>query len=201
MSKRRLTHREQLRKMIKAAEPGSILSNELAAVQAIILKPKYRATTELLNLLKPVLQQETKWFITTIFESVRDERIIRPLMRAMQAPENTKCRSFFLWPLIKYDCTKHLKFFVNFIDKLDEPGEAMMVSIEVIRAMKGPFEPILARKSIRKLLAETTVLMDAETKMQTEAFRLEAADFIMAKYFNQTRKAFWQERGGSVIIF
>lgn len=200
MSKRRLTHRERLRKMINEAESNSVLSNELAAVQAIILKPRRQATTELLNFLNPALQQETKWFITMVFESVRDERIIRPLMRAAQAPENAKCKSYFLWPLTKYDCTKHLSFFVNFIAKLDEPGEAMMVSIEVIRAMKGPFEPVLARKSIRKLLAEIKVPMDAETKLQTEAFRLEAADFIMAKYFNCTRKAFWQERNGSVTI-
>ena len=76
----------------------------------------------------------------------------------------------------------------------------MMVAIEVVRAMKGPFEPALARRCIRQLLAEIKVPMDAETKLQTEAFRLEAADFIMAKYFNQTRKAFWQERNGSVSI-
>ena len=200
MSKRRLTHREQLRKMIKEAEPGSILSNELMIVQAIIFQPKYQSTTGLLSFLKPALQQETKWFITMILESARDERIIRPLMRAVQAPENANCRSYFLWPLTKYDCTKHLSFFVNFTVKLDEPGEAMMVSIEVIRAMKGPFESVLARKNIRKLLAEIKAPMDVETKLQAEALRLEAADFIMAKYFNQTRKAFWQERGGSVAI-
>lgn len=186
--------------MLKEAPFGSGLRTELEAAQVCLKKPKKQAVTALLQLLKPTLHQETKWFITKVLESIGDERIIKPMMKAAQAPENSKVSSLFLWPLTKYDCTKHLAYFVNHIVKLEEPGEAMMVCIMIIRAMKGPFEPALARKSIRKLLAETKVPADDETKLQTEAFRLEAADFIMAKYFNSTRKAFWVERNGSVDI-
>lgn len=148
MSKRRLTHREQLRNMIKEAESDSILNAELVDIQISLEKPRYQAVTELIKLLKVSSQRDTQWFISKVFGTVKDERVIQPLMRAAQASENKNYRSTFLWALEKYDCTKHLSFFVNFITELDDPDEAMMVSIEIIRAMKGPFEPILARKSI-----------------------------------------------------
>ncbi|MET4073852.1 hypothetical protein [Hymenobacter sp. UYCo722] len=200
MSKRKLTHSQELRKLLQEAESDSVLVTELEAVQKCLNKPKKAGVPALLKVLKPSLHRTTKCFITKVLESLRDERIIRPMMMAVRAPENVKIRSYFLWPLVKYDCTKHLSYFVEIIVKLEEPGEAMMVCIMIIRAMKGPFEPEMARKSIRKLLAETNRDVDLELKLQTEAFRLEAADFIMAKYFNSTRKAFWVERNGSVDI-
>ena len=76
----------------------------------------------------------------------------------------------------------------------------MIVAVMVIRAMKGPFDPVMARKSIRALLAEISMPMTAEWKEQTEALRLEAADYIMAKYFNGMSKQYWQERKGSITI-
>ncbi|GAA4045556.1 hypothetical protein GCM10022409_34490 [Hymenobacter glaciei] len=200
MNKRKLTRRQELQNLLQEAESDSILVAELEAVQVCLNKPKHKAVGALLRMLCPSLRRTTKWFITKVLESIKDERIIRPMMRAAQAPENAEVRSYFLWPLIKYDCTKHLAYFVNFIVKIEDPGEAMMICIMIIRAMKGPFEPELARKSIRKLLAETKRPADMEMKVQTEAFRLEAADFIMAKYFNATRRTFWLERNGSVPI-
>lgn len=76
----------------------------------------------------------------------------------------------------------------------------MMVAIMIIKSMKGPFDPVIARKCIRILLAEVKAPMAAEWKEQTEAFRLEAADYIMAKYFNSVSKQFWQPRNDSVPI-
>jgi hypothetical protein len=200
MSKQKLTHKERLRQMIEAAEADPILSVELIAVQECIAKPKPQVVTALLKLLKPSLHQSTKWFITMVLETIKDDRIIRPMLKAAKAPENATCRSFFLWPLTNYDCTKHLAFFADFIVSLHEPNEAMMVAIMIVRAMKGPFEPAIARKSIRKLLVEVKNPMPAEWKIETEAYRLEAADFIMAKYFNHTAKVFWKPRNGSVPI-
>ena len=52
MSKRRLTHREQLRKMMKEAEPNSVLSAELEVVRISIEKSKCQAITELIRLLR-----------------------------------------------------------------------------------------------------------------------------------------------------
>ena len=76
----------------------------------------------------------------------------------------------------------------------------MMVAVMVIRNMKGPFEPRVVRKSIRKLLTEVKVPTDADMKLRTEALRLEAADDIMVKYLNYMRKAYWNEIKGSITI-
>ena len=59
--------------------------------------------------------------------------------------------------------------------------------------MKGPVEPSVARKNIRKLLAETILSISETNKVELDAFKLEAADSIMAKYFNHTLKIFWVE--------
>jgi len=102
------------------------------------------------------LQRETQWFIGKVFSTAKDERVIRPLMRAMKAPQNSTHTCNFLWPLESYGCIKHLSFFVDTFLKHNDAGEAVWACIEIIRAMKGPFEPSVARKNIRKLLAETT---------------------------------------------
>lgn len=200
MSKRRLTNSEQLRKLLKENQSDSTLIAELKAVEIIIGNPRHLAVPALIKFLTPDLQHLTKWFIAQVFEKIRDERIIRPMMRAAIAPANDGYRANFLWPLLKYDCTEHLKFFANFIVTVRNPTEAMMVAVMIIREMKGPFEPAVARICIRKLLAEVKMPLEAEWKLQTEAFRLEAADFIMAKYFNQMRQAYWKPRNGSVPI-
>lgn len=162
--------------------------------------PRQLAIPALIKFLTPDLQHSTKWFIAQVFEKIRDERIIRPMMRAAAAPENDGYRANFLWPLLKYDCTEHLKFFTDFIVTLPNPAEAMMVAVMIIREMKGPFESAVARSCIRKLLAEVKTPTSAEWKLQTEAFRLEAADYIITKYFNQMRQAYWKPRSGSVPI-
>ena len=198
MSKRRLTHREQLRKMLREAEPNSVLSAELEVVQTSLEKPRRQAITELIRLLRLSTNRDTQWFITNVLETAKDERVIRPLLRAAQAPENDGYSANYLWALMKYDCTKHLDSLVKLISGYDEPGEPMMVCNQVIRAMKGPFEPVIARKNIRKLLAESRMPIDAEMKLQSEALKLEAADFIMVSYFNYTCKVFWKERNGSI---
>ena len=59
--------------------------------------------------------------------------------------------------------------------------------------MKGPVEPSVARKNIRKLLAETILSISETNKVELDAFKLEAADSIMAKHFNHTLKTFWVE--------
>ena len=195
MSKRRLTYREQLRKMIKEAEPNSVLSAELEAVRISIEKSKRQAITELIRLLKSSTHQDTKWFIARVLGTAKDERVIRPLMRAVQAPENKNYHSNFIWPLAKYDCTKHLDFFVNFMVRCDGPDESMMSCIPVIKSMKGPFEPVSLRKNIRKLLADRIVDADLELQLASEAFKVDAADSLMAIYFNYYYKAYWKDWG------
>lgn len=96
MGKKRITRRQRLRTLIEEAAPGSTLKYELVAVQNILAKPKEQALTQLLRFLKPSLHNETKWIIGWTLEIVNDERIIRPMIRALQAPENTSRTSYFL---------------------------------------------------------------------------------------------------------
>ncbi len=108
MSKRRLTNREQLRKMLNEAEPGSILHSELLVVQASLEKPKPQSISELLKLLRVFTQRETQWFIARVLGTAEDPRVIRPLLRAALAPENATHSCNFLWPLENYDCTAYV---------------------------------------------------------------------------------------------
>ncbi|HEX8659296.1 MAG TPA: hypothetical protein VF690_17285 [Hymenobacter sp.] len=179
--------------MQKEAEPSSALSAELEVVRISLKKANNQAIPELIKLLKSSSEHKTKCLIGAILGDAKDERVVRPLIRAVQQPENKNYSCNFLWPLEKYDCTKHLNFFVNTLLKYDEAGEAVWACVEIIRAMKGPFEPQVARRNIRKLLAEPKPSLEAETRAELAAFRLEAADYIMAKYFNYTLKTFWTD--------
>lgn len=85
-----------MRSMIAEAEPGSILHTELVTVRDILSKPKEKALPQLLRFLKPSLHPETKWMIGWTLETVKDERIIRPMIRALQAPENANRSNYFL---------------------------------------------------------------------------------------------------------
>lgn len=152
MSKRRLTNREQLRKSLREAAPDSILYRELVSVQASIEKPREKAVPELIKLLKVATTQVAKHYIAAVLGSVKDPRAIRPLMQAAVSPENENYSSNFLWPLEKYDCTRHLDFFVNFLLDHDDPGEAAFACGYVIAAMRGPFEPQKVKRNIRSLL-------------------------------------------------
>jgi hypothetical protein len=190
MSKRKLTNREQLRKRLKEAEPTSILYQELVVVQASIEKPREKAVPELIKLLRVVTTQVAKHFIATILGSSKDPRAIRPLMRAAVAPENENYSSNFLWPLEKFDCMKHLPFFVSFMLNCDGPGEAMMACCYVIAAMKGPFEAGAVKRNIRKLLSPTPPLPEQELALAYEHFKMSAADHLMSAYFLQVARQY-----------
>ena len=131
MSKRRLTHGQQLQKMQKEAEPDSLLSQELKAVRIALEKPKNQAINGLIKLLKSSLQRETQWFIGKVFSTAKDEWVTRPLMRATKAPQNSTQACNFPWSLENYDCTKHLSFFVDTLLKHNDAGEAVWACIEI----------------------------------------------------------------------
>lgn len=193
MSKRRLTHQEQLGKMIKGADPSSILSTELATVQLSLVKPRRQAVTELIKLLKTVSQRETQWFIGKVFATVKDERVIRPLLHAALAPQNATHRSNFLWPLENYDCSRYVGQLVKLLLSRLDYDEVVWACVKIIRAMKGPLEPAVARRLIRQLLAEVKTEMDPNDLIALHAIRLEAADKIMALYSNDTLRTFWNK--------
>lgn len=185
MSVRRLTNQEQLRKMLKEAMPGSVLQAELSAVQVAIIKPRRQGVTDLIKLLKSSTQRETQWFIGKVFGTAKDERVIRPLMKAAQDPANENYQTRFLWPLEHYDCTQHLNFFVDFMLKCEDPSESMLACFYVIAAMKGPFEATVVKRNIRKLLRPTPPLPEQDMALQSEHFKMSAADYLMSAYFLQ----------------
>jgi hypothetical protein len=190
MSKRQLTNREQLRKNLREAEPNSILHQELLTVQTCIEKPRAKAVPELIKLLKVTTTQEAKHFIAAILGSTKDLRVIQPLMQAAVAPENENYNSNFLWPLEKFDCTKHLNFFVNFMLSRNDPGEAMLACSYVIMAMKGPFVAQNVKKNIKKLLNARPTQDDPDLQLQAEHFLMGAADHLMEQYFLQVARAY-----------
>jgi hypothetical protein len=190
-----MTYREQLQQMLQEAAPTTILHAELTAVQVVVNKPREQVVKGLLKILKPTLHQDTKWFIGMVLEKYMDESMVGPLIKAANAPGNAKCSGFFLSPLIKYDCTKHLSTVVNIMLKCDGADENMLTCIPVIQAMKGPFEPVELRRNIRKLLGKGSAQPDSELQLAAEAFKAQAADFLMAKYFNHYFKVYWKDWG------
>ena len=202
MSKRSLTTRQQLRKDLKAAETGSILHNELATLLAIMAMPATKSAPALLKLVKSATTQAAKHHAAKLLAATKDPQIIRPMMQAAVAPENEGYSSGYLWPLElhNFDCTAFLPQFVNLLLTRTGFDEVTWVCIELIRKMKGPFEPVVARKCIRKLLAEIKQPLTSKELTATHANRLEAADRIMCTYFNQTAKTYWAKwnKGESV---
>jgi hypothetical protein len=190
MSKRQLTNREQLRKNLTKAEPNSVLHQELIAVKVSIEKPREKAVPELVKLLKAAKTQVAKHFIAAFLGSSRDSRAIRPLMQAAVAPENENYSSNFLWPLEKFDCTKHLDFFVNFMLSQADPDEAMCACGYVIAAMQGPFNAQKVKRAIRKLLAAKPIRDDSAMQLQAEHFRMGAAEHLMERYFLQVAREY-----------
>lgn len=179
--------------MLKEAQPDSVLYKELLAVQACIEKPREKAVPVLIKLLKSATTQVAKHCIAKILGSTKDSRVVIPLIRAANSHENEGFKSGYLWPLESnnYDCTQYLTQLVNLLLTRTGYDEITWVCIELIRKMKGPFEPVVARKCVRRLLAEIKKPLTQEELISTHANRLEAADRIMCTYFNQTAKTYW----------
>lgn len=202
MSKHSLTNRQQLHKELKKAEIGSTLHEEIKILIGIITPSGKRIIPPLLKALKSSTTQTAKHHTARILAVTKDSQVIRPLLRAAAAPENEGYRSGYLWPLElhNFDCTAFLPQVVNLLLTRTGFDEVTWVCIELIRKMKGPFEPALARKCIRKLLAEVKQPLTSKELTATHANRLEAADRIMSIYFNQTARTYWAKwnKGESV---
>ena len=190
MSKRRLTHVQQLQ---KEATPDSPLSRELEAVRIALEKPKSQAISELIKLLKSSKQRETQWLIARVLSTAKDERVISPLLKAALAPENITHRSNFLWPLENYYCSKYAGQLVKLLLSRPDYDEVVWACVEIIRVIKGLIEPSIARRLVRQLLAEVNAELTPDDLTALHAFRLEAADKIMALYFNHTLCTFWKK--------
>ena len=184
MSKRKIAYGETVKKMLRDAGANEALRSELFAVQVALARTTAQSITVLIKLLKTSACRETQWLIGRVLGTIKDPRAIKPLMRAAIAPENEGYSCNFLWPLGKYDCTKHLDFFVRLM--LADYGESMVACCHIILAMKGPFEATAAKKNIRKLLGTSSSPVEIDTEHTT----ISAADHIMATYFTQVARKF-----------
>ncbi|MDO7852681.1 HEAT repeat domain-containing protein [Hymenobacter convexus] len=195
MSKPRLTNREKLQKLLKEAEADSTLHEELLAVKSAIEKPNYQAVTTLIKLLGQIQNQSVKELVAKIIASTKDNRATQALLRAAGDSQNEGYRANYLWPLERngIDCTQYVSRLVNLLVTRTGFDEMTWVCIELIRKMEGPFEPMAARKCVRKLLAEIKQPLSEKELISTHANRLEAADVIMCAYFNQTRRTYWKK--------
>lgn len=180
MSKRRLTNREELRKQLRDAEPDSILHKELLTVMVGIEQPRDAAVPALIKLLRSLTTQKAKHFVAVILGSTKDPRVVKPLIQAAASIKNEQYSSNYLWPLDSnsFDCTPYIQQLVDLLLARVGYDEVTWVCIELIKRMKGPFEPSLARKCVRKLLAEIKQPLKPKELLSTHANRLEAADKI-----------------------
>ena len=127
-------------------------------------------------------------FVAEAFAYANDTKVLRHLMKAAIAPNNSNYNSTFIWPCANYDCTKHLKFFINYISKNNDPSEAMLACVEVIKEMKGPFEPNSLKKNVRTLLSSNKASVHDEFRALRELLRTQAAYALLDKYFDQVNK-------------
>jgi hypothetical protein len=136
-------------------------------------------------LLQDTTDRDVQFFVADAFAYANDEKVIKPLMKAAVSPANEGYRSTYIWPCGKYDCTKHLSFFVNFMVKCVDPGEAMLACVDVIEAMKGPFKSNNLKANVRRLLGQENRAVEADMRVQHELFRMQAAYALLDKYYSQ----------------
>lgn len=125
------------------------------------------------------------FFVADAFAFANDEKLLKPLMKAAVAPVNRNYSATYIWPCGKYDCTKHLSFFVNFMTKCVDPGEAMVACLEVFEAMNGPFKPNNLKANVRRLLMQSNPALEDSLEAQHELFRTQAAYTLLDKYYSQ----------------
>ncbi|GAA3917972.1 hypothetical protein [Hymenobacter algoricola] len=143
-------------------------------------------------LLEDGTDRDVQYFVADAFAYAKDEQVLVPLMQAAVAPVNHNYSSTLIWPCGKYDCTKHLAFFVDFMLRCADPGEAMWACVDVIEAMRGPFEPTYLKHTVHRLLTEENPATEADMRVQHEVFRVQAASALLDRYYVQVHKQ-WDE--------
>jgi hypothetical protein len=182
------SHLTELRKSIKqAASEGKF--------------ERYQTLVSLLNCWKqggdflvfaPILgdgtDREVQYLVADAFAYANNESLLPLLMKSAVAPINELYRSTLIWPCGRYDCTRHLDFFVGLLLKCTDPGEAMVACVDVIEAMRGPFEPNIVKRNVRRLLTKNNPATNKAMKVQLELFRTQAAYALLDKYYTQVDK-------------
>jgi len=196
MSNKKQTPLQQIRQSLHKAnaESNVALAEELQQILQALQHPWPKALPLLSKLLLKSSNQVTKHHVADIFGLAKDPRVLKLLMRAATAPENSNHSSNFLWPCAAYDCTAHLTFFVRFLLQRQDPGEAMVACLDVIEEMKGPFDAVIVKRCINKLLQRNRNAIPPAWQLQDEVITTQAAYALLDKYFEQIDTA-WKAEG------
>ncbi|RTQ46503.1 hypothetical protein EJV47_21350 [Hymenobacter gummosus] len=194
MATKRLTHRQRAQQYLREAKAAgnAALAEEFGQVLHELEQPRKKAVGLLMKRLAATPHFETKYFISRLFETVQDERVLRPLMRAIADPANAGYTANFIWACSAYDCTRHLPFFVRLLLHSTDPGEPVVACLHVLDYMQGPFEPATLKRCVAQLLRRNgpRLVTDSTLYLQDELFTTQAAHILLDKYFTQVDKAY-----------
>ncbi|OON69667.1 hypothetical protein [Hymenobacter sp. CRA2] len=194
MTKKRLTHRQRAQQYLREAQAAgnTALAGEFVQVLHELEQPRKQAVGLLMKRLAATPHFETKYFISRVFETVKDERVLRPLMRAIADPANVGYTANFIWACSAYDCTRHLQFFVRLLLRSTDPGEPVVACLDVLDNMQGPFEPAVLKRGVAQLLRRNgpQLVPDATLHPLDELFTTQAAYILLDKYFTQVDQTY-----------
>ncbi|AIZ64438.1 hypothetical protein PK28_13530 [Hymenobacter sp. DG25B] len=178
-------HLSSLRQSIREAKATGDNAQLNALTQVLSFWKEKSSVLQLAALLTPLYDRVIHFFVADAFAHAKDATVVPLLLAAARAPENINYRATFIWPCIKYDCTEYLDFFIDFLLQYDDPDEATLACVYVIKAMKGPFEPKQVKASITALLQRNSNLTTHDLALQDEVFTVQAAYALLDKYFAQ----------------
>lgn len=181
-------HLSELRKYITTSTRDRLIDRHRVLKSILDCWKKKQSLLHFAYFLEDKSDRVVQSFVAEAFAYANDERVLKHLMNAAIAPDNNNYNSTFIWPCAKYDCTKYLNFFVNYISKNDEPNEAMLACVDVIEEMKGPFEPNSLKRNVRTLLSSNKASVRDEFRALRELLRTQAAYALLDKYFGQVDK-------------
>ncbi|RAK65143.1 hypothetical protein [Hymenobacter edaphi] len=194
MAKKQQTHRQRAQQYLREAQAAgnTALAGEFAQVLLEIEQRKAQAIGRLMKRLLATPHFETKYFISRVFEKAQDERVLRPLMKAIADPANEGYAASFIWACSAYDCTRYLPFFVRVLLRSTDPDESVVACLEVLDNMKGPFEPVVLKRCVAQLLKRQgpQLVPEADLHPLDELLTTQAAYMLLDKYFTQVDRAY-----------
>ncbi|MCC3157460.1 hypothetical protein LJ737_09430 [Hymenobacter sp. 15J16-1T3B] len=192
------THGQRARQYWREAQAAgnTALAADFEQVLHGLEQPRAKAIGLLMKRLNATPHQEVKYFISRVFEKAKDERVLRPLLKAIADPGNTGFAANFIWACSSYDCTKHLPFFVRLLLRSTDPGEPALACLHVLDNMKGPFQPTVLKRSVAQLLRRRgpQLVPDADVHQLDELLTTQAAYILLDKYFTQLNREYKQSR-------
>ena len=195
MPRQKQTNIQRLQNLLRRAKKDKdvVLESELQQVLIALQQPRPKALRALAKLLTSSTNHVTKHYIAGVLGSAQEPTVIKSLIRAAKATENQGYTAPYFWACTHYDCTEHINFFVQFLLKSQDPGEAAVACVNVIEEMKGPFDAKSIKRNISRLLQRNPKRVEADLQLQDEVFTIQAAYALLDKYFDQIDKEWKRE--------